>query len=76
MSAARRHNAPEPGLCGGCAAAARVISGRGSAFLRCGRHDSDPSFAKYPPLPVRSCAGFEPRGAPADAGAGGGEQRG
>jgi hemoglobin len=50
---------PEPGLCGGCRWARAVVSARGSRFLRCGRADDDPAFARYPALPVRTCAGFE-----------------
>ena len=50
---------PEPGLCGGCRWARAVVSARGSRFLRCGRADDDPAFARYPALPVRACAGFE-----------------
>jgi hemoglobin len=49
----------EPGLCGGCRWARAVVSARGSRFLRCGRADDDPAFARYPALPVRTCAGFE-----------------
>ena len=47
------------GLCGRCAWARNVESARGSTFLRCGRHDDDERFAKYPRLPVLQCAGFE-----------------
>jgi hypothetical protein len=47
------------GLCAGCRFAALQRSARGSRFWRCRRADSDPGFARYPPLPVRSCAGFE-----------------
>jgi len=49
----------EPGLCGGCRWARAVVSARGSRFLRCGRADDDPAFARYPALPLRACAGFE-----------------
>jgi len=35
-----------------------VRSARGSGFWLCGLHDRDPRFAKYPPLPVRACAGY------------------
>jgi hemoglobin len=49
----------EPGLCGRCRWARTIVSARGSRFLRCGRADDDPAFARYPALPVRSCAGFE-----------------
>ena len=55
----RRRNAAR-GLCEGCRWAREVVSGRGSVFLLCGRHQSDPRFAKYPPLPVLACVGFEP----------------
>jgi hypothetical protein len=56
--------APEPGLCAACAFAAVVRSKR-SAFLRCGRSDSDPTFPRYPRLPVLACAGFARRPPPA-----------
>jgi hypothetical protein len=49
------------GLCTGCRFGALQRSARGSRFWRCRRADSDPAFVRYPPLPVRSCAGFEPR---------------
>jgi uncharacterized protein YciI len=32
---------------------------RGSLFFRCLRADHDARFLKYPPLPVRSCPGYE-----------------
>ncbi len=48
-----------PGLCGQCRHVRAVASGRGSVFFRCGRHDEDPAFPKYPRLPVLRCAGFE-----------------
>ena len=51
---------PEPGLCGDCRWARAVVSDRGSRFLRCGRADDDPSFPRYPALPVRECPGFSP----------------
>lgn len=51
-------NAPEPGLCGGCRYARRLRSRRRS-FLRCDRSDSDPSYSRYPTLPVLACPGFE-----------------
>jgi len=54
------------GLCGDCAFARTVDSGR-STFSMCERALTDPRFLKYPPLPVRACAGFE-RIAPAGPG--------
>jgi hypothetical protein len=48
------------GLCAGCQHARRIESSRGSIFYLCLRAEHDPTFKKYPALPVRSCAGFEP----------------
>jgi hypothetical protein len=48
------------GLCAECAHARVQQSARGSTFWRCGRADDDARFRKYPPLPVRECAGHEP----------------
>lgn len=57
---------PEPGLCGSCQWARDLVNDRGSRFVRCGRADGDPSYARYPALPVRECPGFESaRGVPA-----------
>jgi hypothetical protein len=47
------------GLCASCRFAARQSSARGGSFWRCRRADADPAFRRYPPLPVRSCSGFE-----------------
>jgi hypothetical protein len=47
------------GLCLSCRFSRPVTNRRGSTFYRCGRADFDPSFVKYPPLPVLRCAGFE-----------------
>lgn len=46
------------GRCGTCRHA-RVLASKTSAFLRCGRSDDDPSFPRYPGLPVARCAGWE-----------------
>jgi hypothetical protein len=46
------------GLCAACEHSREIISARGSAFLLCERSFSDPTFAKYPSLPVLSCRGF------------------
>jgi len=52
------------GLCLRCAHARVQKSakgkGEGSEYWRCARADSDEGFLRYPPLPVTSCAGFEP----------------
>ena len=47
------------GLCDDCRHAQKVTSDRGSHFCLCQLSLTNPSFAKYPVLPVRSCAGFE-----------------
>lgn len=53
------------GLCATCRYHRWITSGRGSRFLFCDRSRDDPAFAKYPPLPVFGCPGFEaaPQGA-------------
>jgi len=47
------------GLCRDCRHAHAVVTPR-STFWRCGRSATDPSFLKYPSLPVLSCRGYEP----------------
>jgi hypothetical protein len=37
----------------------RIASDKGSTFYRCERSATDPSFAKYPRLPVLRCSGYE-----------------
>jgi hypothetical protein len=54
---------PRVGLCATCAHARKQASARGSTFWRCARADVDARFRRYPPLPVRECAGHE-RGEP------------
>jgi len=48
------------GLCAACRHGHRVRSARGSTFLRCRRAASDPTYARYPRVPVLRCRGFEP----------------
>lgn len=48
------------GLCAHCRFHRTQRSSRGSVFHRCERAESDASFARYPPLPVLRCRGFEP----------------
>ena len=51
------------GLCDSCAHQKLVYNTRGSRFSMCLRHRTEPDrYPKYPPLPVRACAGHEPRG--------------
>jgi hypothetical protein len=49
---------PDPGLCRDCQHARRIESDRGSIFLQCQLSFEDSRFAKYPRLPVLSCAGY------------------
>ena len=56
------NRADEPeraGLCVQCRHMQRIVSERGSVFLLCRRSRTDPSFPKYPRLPVLGCSGFE-----------------
>jgi len=49
---------PDPGLCASCVESRRITSGRGSTFWYCRLAERDPSFPKYPALPVLSCRGY------------------
>jgi hypothetical protein len=62
-----------PGLCGDCAYARVVDSGR-STFYLCERALTDPRFRKYPPLPVLTCPGYEPKKGPPTPGPGPGDK--
>ena len=46
-------------LCESCKHRREVISGKGSRFLLCLLSQTDRRFAKYPPQPVRRCAGYD-----------------
>jgi hypothetical protein len=48
------------GLCTDCQYARRVESARRSAFVLCQRSTFDPTFPKYPRLPVIRCSGYIP----------------
>jgi hypothetical protein len=57
---------PDPdariGLCLRCVHARHVPHPRGGdGYWMCAKSGEDPRFPKYPPLPVRACAGFTPR---------------
>jgi hypothetical protein len=45
------------GLCLSCRHVLPVRTNRGSTFYRCGLAETDPSFVRYPPLPVLRCSG-------------------
>ena len=49
------------GLCADCRFAQRVESMRASVFYRCEHSDVDPSFPRYPRLPVLHCTAYVPR---------------
>jgi GNAT superfamily N-acetyltransferase len=51
---------PDAGLCADCRHARRIVSARESVFTLCERSKTDPSYPKYPRLPMRACAGYEP----------------
>jgi hypothetical protein len=50
----------DAGLCRSCAHVQTITSARQSTFYLCRRSASDPSFPKYPRLPVLECRGYEP----------------
>jgi hypothetical protein len=50
---------PPAGLCDTCRHQRLVRTGRGSEFSLCERSKTDPSFPKYPRVPVLECRGFE-----------------
>lgn len=60
VKVSEKNEAPQPGigLCVDCEFMRRIASDRGSTFYRCERSATDPSFAKYPRLPVLSCSGY------------------
>jgi hypothetical protein len=55
------------GLCFDCEHAQQIRSDRGSTFYRCKLSDTDPTFPKYPRLPVLQCAGYTQKGQTASA---------
>jgi len=62
MAAPSPPPAPPPaGLCNACAHQRLVPNRRGSVFSLCGRSKTDPSFPRYPRIPVMECRGFEAR---------------
>lgn len=50
---------PEAGLCSTCTQVKLIRSDRGSVFYLCQRSFTDPTFPKYPRLPVLRCSGYE-----------------
>ena len=57
------------GLCARCVHHRVVATDRGSRFVQCARARTDPSFPRYPRVPVVSCRGYAPAAAaPPDEG--------
>jgi hypothetical protein len=55
------------GLCFNCRHASRIANPRGSIFYLCERSRTDPTFPRYPRLPVIACTGWEPQETDEDA---------
>jgi hypothetical protein len=55
-----RPDPPPAGLCNLCRHQRLVRNTRGSSFSLCRRSKTDPSFPRYPRLPVVECRGYEP----------------
>ena len=47
------------GLCGMCTHMQIIRSSKGSTFVLCRLSEVDPSFRRYPALPVITCRGYE-----------------
>jgi uncharacterized protein YciI len=47
------------GLCFTCRWKRCTTTRRDATFFRCARAETDARFVRYPPLPVRGCAGYE-----------------
>lgn len=47
------------GQCANCRFMREQPTLRGATFFRCARADEDPTFIRYPAIPVRDCPGFE-----------------
>jgi len=56
----QRSLAERIGLCAKCGHVRRIVSSRGADFWQCLRSAEDPSYPRYPRLPVIACNGFEP----------------
>ncbi|HJZ98675.1 MAG TPA: hypothetical protein VKE70_19325 [Candidatus Solibacter sp.] len=51
---------PTPrGLCADCRLVREIRTDRGAVFVQCLKSFEDPSFPKYPRLPVLACAAYE-----------------
>jgi len=50
---------PRAGLCASCRFAEVITSSKASTFYRCRLSETDPSFRRYPILPVLACSGYQ-----------------
>jgi len=48
------------GLCATCIHVHVITSSRDATFYLCRRSETDPTFPKYPTLPMLVCRGYEP----------------
>jgi hypothetical protein len=48
------------GLCVSCRFVDVITSSKESTFYRCRLSETDPSFRRYPMLPVLTCRGYQP----------------
>ena len=55
------HGGDHFGLCETCVHQQLVPTTRGSTFSLCRRSRTDPSYPRYPPVPVLACPGHESR---------------
>ena len=62
MADLERERLARVGLCALCQHARAIRSSKNSEFWLCERSKTDARFTKYPPLPVRTCTGFEHSG--------------
>jgi hypothetical protein len=53
-------NSSFAGLCDSCVHHRVIENRRGSRFHLCERARTDARFARYPPIPVLRCLGYEP----------------
>jgi hypothetical protein len=49
----------DAGLCAHCVHVKIIVSARGTRFYLCRKSEHDPSFPRYPRIPVLECRGYE-----------------
>jgi hypothetical protein len=58
-AAPAKRGGPAAGLCASCRFAEVITSSKASTFFRCRLSDIDPSYRRYPVLPVLACRGYQ-----------------